>query len=108
MLRIPQQVAEILELLFHQEPGDGGLEQMRDRFRRRMRAMRRAERIVHIQIAEGSESPGQLRVVLFLTGPEAGVLDQRDTAAREPSRHGHARRRVGDELHRPPKYTLEI
>ena len=103
-----ERVAEILELLLHQEPRDRRLEQVGDGFGRRVSAMRRAERIVDVKIAEGGERRGQLRVVLLFTRDEAGVLDECHAAARQASRSSHALRRIGDELHGGAEHALQI
>jgi len=56
VLRFLERVAEVIELLLHQQPGDRRLEIVRDAFGRRMRPVRRAERVVHIQVAELREA----------------------------------------------------
>ena len=45
-----------------------------------MRAMRRAERVVHINVAELGQRFGKLRIVRFFLGLKAKVFQQRDVA----------------------------
>src|SRR5207247_8247712 len=70
--------------------------------------MRRTERVVHVQIAERGEYLRQLGIVFFLARPEASVLDERDTAARQPARRGDARGGIGNELDGRAEQLLEI
>ena len=79
-----ERVPEILQFLFHQQPGRRARQRLRDRFNRRVRPMRRAKRIVHVQIGERGEGRRELRIVLFFFGMESEVLEQ-DDAARAPS-----------------------
>ena len=53
---------------------------MRDRLDRRVRAMRRAERIVHIDIGERGQRLRESRIVLFFLGMKPQVLEQHDAA----------------------------
>src|SRR6266446_9774023 len=108
MLGVAEQLAEIRQLLLQQEARDGGLEEMGDRFGGRMSPMRRPERIVHIEITERREDFRQLGIVLLLARPEARVLDERDTAARQPPRRGDTGRRIGNELDERAEQRLEI
>src|SRR5207245_1402485 len=79
------------------KPATAGLSRC-DRFSRRVCAMGGAERVVHVDIAEGREGARELGIVLFFARPEARVLDERDAAARQASRGGNAGRGIGDEL----------
>src|SRR5204863_1861163 len=100
---VAQQLAEVLQLLFHEKAGDRRLEHVRDRFRGRVGAMGRAERIVHIEIAQGGERFGELGIVFLFPRPEARVLDERDAAARQAPRGWDAYRRIGNELDGRPE-----
>ena len=73
-LDVAEQPAEVLELLLEQEAGVRG-QQMRDRLGRRMRAMRRAERVVDVEIAAVGELARERLVVLRLARIEARVLE---------------------------------
>ena len=70
--------------------------------------MRRAERVVHVKITERGERLGESRVVPFLAGPEAGVLDERDAAPGQAPGRGDPRRGVGDELDRGAEDPLDV
>ena len=58
-LRLVQRLAEIAQLLLHEEARDRRLEQARHGLGARVGAMRRAEGVVHVEIAEGGEALGQ-------------------------------------------------
>src|SRR5216683_2806918 len=72
----------MLELREEQEPCIGG-KQVRDSLGRRMRAMRRAERIVHVEIAALRELLRERRVVLRLARVEARILEHLQPLVRE-------------------------
>src|SRR5689334_14250063 len=55
---------------------------MCDAFRRRVRAMRRSERVVDVEIPELGQSAGESLVVLFLSTEEARVLEEDDVGIR--------------------------
>ena len=67
----------MLELGEQQESGVRG-QQVGDRFRRGVCTVRRAERVVDVEIAAVGELTGEARVVLRLAGIEARVLEHRD------------------------------
>ena len=77
-----ERVAEVLQLLLHQQAGRRLRQVVRDAFDRRVRAMRRAERIVRRRRPRATRAPRELRIVLFLFRVEAEVLEQHDAAAR--------------------------
>ena len=54
---------------------------MRDPFDRRVRPVRRAERVVHVEIGERGQRGREPGVVLLLFGMEPQVLEQHDAAA---------------------------
>ena len=58
------------------KPGDGRLQVLRHALGRRVRAVRRAERVVHVEVAELRECSRQALVVLLLAAEEARVLEQ--------------------------------
>ena len=98
-LDVPEEAPEHLQLLLEEEAGVGG-QQVRDAFRRRVRAVRGPERVVHVQVVSVGEAAGGLRVVLRLSGVEAGVLEHGDPRIREqlaePVRDRvHRERRIG-------------
>ena len=71
---------EVLELGRHQQPGAGILDELRDRLGRGMGAMRRAERVVDVDIGQRGKLVGEGRVVLLLLRVEPQVLEQHDAA----------------------------
>ena len=85
---------------------------MGDPFHRRMRPVRRPERVVDVQIGERRKGSGELRIVLFFFGMEAQVLEEHHAAARAVDHlHGILRRRadaVVDELHGPSEQLREV
>ncbi len=81
-LDVAEQLAEMLELREQQQAGVRG-QQVRDSLGRRVRAMRRAERVVHVEIAAVGELLRERRVVLRLAGVEARVLEHTQPLVRE-------------------------
>ena len=81
LLRMRQRLAEILKFLLHQQPGSVLLDEMRDAFGRCVGAMRRSERVVHVVVAKLAQLLGEVRIVGFLFGVEAQVLQQQRLAA---------------------------
>ena len=77
-----ERVAEILQFLLHQQPGRRLRQELRDALDRRVRAVRRAERVVHVDVGERRQLRRERRVVLLLLRVEAEVLEQDDLAAR--------------------------
>ena len=73
--------AEMLDLRRHQQTGRRVLDELDDPFGRRVRAMRRAERVVDVDVGEFGELPGKRRIVLLLLGVEAQILQEDDAAA---------------------------
>ena len=76
LLRMRQRLAQIFQFLLHQQAGRALLHKMRDALGRGVGAMRRAESIVHVVVAELGKLPGEIRIVGFLLGMEAEVLQQ--------------------------------
>ncbi len=64
------------EFRLHQEAGCVR-KKMRDAFGRCVRAVRRSERVVHVDVAERREFFRELRIVLFLFLVKAHVFEQR-------------------------------
>jgi hypothetical protein len=79
-IRIVERLAEIFHFVGHEKAGDRIRHVMHDAFGGRMRAMRRAERVVHIHIAERRELLGKRRIVGFFFGVKAQVLEQNHAA----------------------------
>ena len=97
-LDVAEQPAELLQLALEQQAGVGG-QQVRDALGRRVRAVRRAERVVDVEVAVRGELARELGVVLRLARVEARVLEHVDALVRqqlaEPRRDGrHRERRV--------------
>ena len=101
-VRRPERLAEILDFVGHQEPRRRLVDVVHDAFGRGVRAMRGAERVVHVDVRERRQRFGKRRIVLFLFGVEPQVLEQDDAA--RIRRDDLSRRRadaVGRERHRP-------
>jgi len=80
-LRRLERVAEIAELLFHQESRGRAPEVAGDRVDRRVRAVRRAERVVHVLVGQRRQLLGECRIVVFLFGMKAQVFEKNNSAA---------------------------
>ena len=101
-----QRVAEILQLLLHQQPRRGPLHEMRDGLHRRVRAVRGAERVVHVAIGELGELLREGGIVLLFLRMKAEVLEQHELSVARAVRLRHRAARlaadaVGREEHRP-------
>ena len=72
--------AKVAQLLLHQQPGASLGHQSHHRFDRRVRAMRRAERVVHVDIAQRGQLLREAGIVLLFFGVVAKVLEQHDAA----------------------------
>ena len=84
--RVPGRHGEVLQLLLHEQSG-GGLRHVSNHAHGGgVRAMRRAERVVHIDVAQRGQLFRKLRIVLFFFRVEAQILQQQDFAGRRP--HG--------------------
>ena len=70
-----EDLPQVLDLRRHQQPGGRLLDVADDPFGRGVRAMRRAERVVDVDVGERRERRGERRVVLLLFGMEAQVLE---------------------------------
>ena len=90
MIRGSERLAEIVDLGRHQESGGGLRDVVDDAFRRRVRAMRRSERVVHVDVRKLGQRLRERRIVLFLFGVEPQVLEQDDAARirRDDGRRG--------------------
>ena len=71
---------EVSKFLFHQQPGRGLADEMRDPFDRRMRSMRCAKRIVDIDIGHCGERFRKRRIVLFFFRVKPQIFEQHDRA----------------------------
>ena len=90
-LDVAEEPPEHLELLLEEQPGVRG-QQVRDALGRRVRAMRGAERVVHVQIHPLGQPLRRLRVVRRLARVEARVLEHRDAVVVERARAAAPRR----------------
>ncbi len=96
-----QRFAEIGDLLFHQQAGDGGLEEVGDAFCRGVGAVGGAEGVVDVDVGQRGEGLRERRIVGLFFGVVAQILKQQHLAGFELARHlaGHfadAVRRKGD------------
>ncbi len=90
-----ERLAEIGDFLFHQQAGDGGLEEVRDAFCGGMGAVRGAEGVVDVDLGQRGESLGEGRIVGFFFGVVAQIFKQQHLAATQagaPSRWRFRRR----------------
>ena len=78
--RFGQLVGKILDFLLHQETHGGLLHELRDAGGAGVRAMRRAESIVHVKVAEFRQRFRKRGIVRFFARMEPDVLEQRDVA----------------------------
>ncbi len=81
-IRIVDEPSELPELPLEQEPRIGR-EEMCHTLGRGVRAMGRAEGVVHEQVSSVGELPGERRVVRRLAGMEAGVLEHGEAFVRK-------------------------
>jgi glutathione S-transferase len=80
LVRTPVERRDMIQLLIHQETR-GRLFHVSDHAdRRRMGAMRRSKSIVDVDVAQGRQLFGELRIVLFFFGVEAQILQQQNFA----------------------------
>jgi hypothetical protein len=109
-LRPAERLAEVLELLLHEEPGDGRLEHPGHGLGARVGPMGRAEGIVHVEVAQRGEPRRQLGVVALFTREEPRVLRDGHAAPRQPPGVGDRLlgERVAEERHRRPEQTLDL
>ena len=80
--RIARRHAEILQFLLHQQSGGVHGHELDHAFGGGVRAMRGAEGVVDVDVAQRGEFFGEGRVVLFFLGMEAQVLQQQHFAGR--------------------------
>ena len=80
-----QRLAEVRDLVGHQQAGRRLRHEVRDALGRGVRAMRRAERVVHVDVGERRQLLRERRVVLLLLGVEADVLEQHDDRPPSPA-----------------------
>ena len=84
---ILQRLPEILQLFLHQQPGRGLLHELGDAHGGGVRTMRRAERVIDVEVRELRQLLGEVLVVRFFLGVEAQVLQQQRLAFFELQRH---------------------
>ena len=85
-LRILNGLAQVFELLLHQQSGHRRREVVRDALGRGVRAMRRAKRIVRVEVAQGRKPARELGVVPLFLGVEPQVFEQQNVAVLERCR----------------------
>ena len=71
---------KVVELLLHAEAGDRRGEVLGDALGRAVRAVRRAERVVDVDVGVGGERLGEVGLVLGLSLVEADVLEDEELA----------------------------
>ena len=81
--RVVQQPAELAQFAVQQQSAEGPFHQAADGGGRGVGAVGRAERVVHVDVAEGGQLGGECRVVRFLARVEAEVLAQENAAVGE-------------------------
>ncbi len=81
-LGIAERGVERVQLTLHRQAGIGR-QQVRQAFGRGVSAVRRRKGVVDVEVAIGRQLPGEVGIVLFLTGVEADVFQQGDTAGLE-------------------------
>ena len=72
---------EVLELFLHQQTGRRLRHEVGDAVHRRMRAMRRAKRVVHVKVGERRELLGKRRIVLLFLRMKSKIFQQHHAAA---------------------------
>jgi hypothetical protein len=105
---LAERLPQVAQLFLHQQACDGG-QVVRDAFSGGVRAVRRAERIVHIDLAQPRQRTRKLRVVRLLLRVEAHILQQRDRVRRQ-ARHARFHRRadaVVEEVDGTPQQLLQ-
>ena len=100
-LRRVERLAERLELGLHGAAGIGR-QHVAEAFGRGMRAVRGGEGVVDIDVAELGERGDEGRIVLFLAGVEARVLQAEDVAGLHRGDRGLGRRRRCNRRRRRP------
>ncbi len=73
-------LAEVVQLLLHEEAGGGLLDEVGDALSGGVGAMGAAEGVVDVDVAEGGELLRELGIVGFFFGVEAEVFQQQDLA----------------------------
>jgi hypothetical protein len=112
-LRLGERIAEKLQLPLHEVAGDRQLSvsphDLRHARRGGMGSVRRAEGIVHVDIAEVGHLPCQAVIVPLLPGVEAGVLEQDHRPGLDPVERlsRGLPRRLLDETDRLAKQLLQ-
>ncbi len=110
-LRRLERVAQIFQLLLHQQARRRRVQVVRDPFHRRVRPVRRAERVVHVHVGERRELLRERRVVFLFFGMKAQVLEEYDRGALRVRGVNGLVRGVADavfgERHRPAEQLRE-
>ena len=71
-----QSFAQVVQLLFEQQPGRGLGDEMSDALGRSMRPVSASEGVIYIDVAKAGELSREVDVVGFFSGVEAQVLQQ--------------------------------
>ena len=87
MLGRLKRLAEVGNFFFHQQAGDGGLQEVRDAFRGSVGAMRGAECVVDVNFCKRGELLRELGVIGFFFGVVAEILKQQNLAGLKLARH---------------------
>ena len=74
--------AEVLQFLLHQQAGGGLLDELDHALGGSVGAVRGAERVVDVDVAEGGQFLGEGGIVLFFFGVEAQIFEQQHFAGR--------------------------
>ncbi len=80
-------LAEVGDLLFHQQAGDGGLEEVGDAFRGGVGAMGGAEGVVDVDVGQRGQGLGEGWIVGFFFGVVAEVFKQQHLAGLKLAGH---------------------
>ena len=96
-----ESLAEVGDFLFHQQAGDGGLEEVRDALGGGVGAVRGAEGVVDVDLGERGQRLGEGRIVGFFFGVVAQVFKQQHLAGLELAGHFARRFRRCSRARRP-------
>ena len=103
-----ERVPQVAQLPFHEEAGHGRPQQARHRLGGGVGPVRRAERIVHVEVAERRERRREVGIVRLLAGPEPRVLDECHPAPWEPPGGRDPGRRIRNELDRRAQDAFHV
>ena len=106
-----KRLTHVVQFFFHQQTCGRLLNETRDTFGRRVGAMRTAEGVIDVNLAQRGKLRGKLRIVRLFFGMEAQVLEQQHLARLKLARQlgcqlAHAIRRKGH-VHLLAKMMIE-